>query len=309
MGNGSRRLLLVDWCARGLGPGELTQLSQPVGGQMSVLYRYTSEGADAAIKVRAESAERVNACLSLQKILAREGFVCARPLLDAEEIHSGYVVSAEEWRPGGEVLRGDNTDTARRSAVLLAELMAILHDQPVRGFGPPPPWLHWNSPGAGPWPPNDAVDRMDQSLVPASIQGWAVRVSARMRNAELPPVLGHGDWEAQNIRWKDDGAWAVHDWDSLVSLPEAAIVGAASGAFASVETPTLASIDSSAAFVSAYESTRGRTFTQEELEIAWAASLWPALHNARGEHLFRSPLVASIALTDQAQQRMRLAKA
>jgi hypothetical protein len=276
---------------------------------MSELYRYISNGAAAAIKVRAESLGRVNKCLDAQRIAAKRGFPCAAPLTDAEALDGGVVVSAEEWRPGGTMQTGDDVDAARRSAVVLAELMAILEGQLGDGMGPPPPWVHWNPPGGGLWPPNAPVDRMDQRLVPTPIQDCARRVSARLRQAALPYVLGHGDWEAQNLRWKDGRPWAVHDWDSLVFLPEAAIVGAASGAFASAETPTLVPLESSGAFIDSYESTRGRRFAASEREVAWAASLWPALHNARGEHLFGSPLTAAAAVAEQAEQRLKLAAA
>ena len=62
---------------------------------------------------------------------------------------------------------------------------------------------------------------------------------------------------------------------------------------------------SSAAFLDAY----GRPLTDEELEIAWAASLWPALHNARGELLYAQPPVALAALQEQVEERLRLAGA
>jgi hypothetical protein len=101
----------------------------------------------------------------------------------------------------------------------------------------------------------------------------------------------------------------VHDWDSLAWMPEAAIVGAASGAFASAETPTLAPLDSSEEFLLAYQQRTGRPFTQEEIEVAWAASLWPAAHNARAEALFGQPPVAGAPLRAQADERLARANA
>jgi len=68
-------------------------------------------------------------------------------------------------------------------------------------------------------------------------------------------------------------------------------------------------VDSSAAFLDAYEQARGRGFTTEEREVAWAASLLPAVHNARGETLYASPPVASTALRGQASARLALAGA
>jgi aminoglycoside phosphotransferase (APT) family kinase protein len=309
MGDDFRMLRLADWCASRLGEGELIPLIPAAGGQMSEVYRYVAGGTSVVIKVRPEPLQRINRCLDAQRTAANAGFPCAKPLTRAEALDAAVIVSAEEWRPGGEMLRGDDVESARRSATLLAELVTILERQPDKAVGSPPPWMNWNPPGGGLWPRNGPIDQMDQTLVPESIEECARRVSARIRQSELPHVLGHGDWEAQNIRWKDGSPWSVYDWDSLVSLPEASIVGAASGAFASTETPTLAPIESSRAFIDSYELARGRTFTEEERQIAWAASMWPALHNARGEHLFHSDLVASTAVIEQAEARLYLAKA
>jgi hypothetical protein len=124
----------------------------------------------------------------------------------------------------------------------------------------------------------------------------------------LPLMLGHGDWETQNLRWEGDLPYAVHDWDSLCWLPEAAIAGAACGAFASAETPGLTPIASSAAFLEAYQEAR-RPFDDNEIEVAWATSLWPALHNARGEVLHDRPPVALDAVRQQADERLRQAGA
>jgi hypothetical protein len=101
----------------------------------------------------------------------------------------------------------------------------------------------------------------------------------------------------------------VHDWDSLAWQPEAALAGAASGAFANDSPPTLAPIASSAAFLSAYQDFRGRRFTVEEREIAWAASLWAAAHNARWEALLGDPPVSGDAVRVQAAERLRRANA
>jgi hypothetical protein len=104
--------------------------------------------------------------------------------------------------------------------------------------------------------------------------------------------------------------WAVHDWDSLAWQPEAALVGAASGAFArDARPPTLAPIESSEAFLVAYQDVRGHLFTAVEQEIAWAASVWPAAHNARWEVLHGQPPVCGNALRAQAAERLRRANA
>lgn len=54
---------------------------------------------------------------------------------------------------------------------------------------------------------------------------------------------------------------------------------------------------------------RGWPFTAEEVEVAWAASLWLALHNARAEALRGSTPIALNAVASQAVDRLRLAGA
>jgi hypothetical protein len=122
-------------------------------------------------------------------------------------------------------------------------------------------------------------------------------------------VLGHAVFEAQNLRWHGREVWAVHDWDSLAWQPEAALAGAASGAFASAGPPTLAPIQSSEAFLVAYQNIRGRLFTAVEQEIAWAASVWMAAYNAREEALHGGTPVCRDALRAQAAERLRRANA
>src|SRR5689334_24633636 len=51
----------------------------------------------------------------------------------------------------------------------------------------------------------------------------AERTRGRILAAGLPCVLGHADFEAQNLRWHGREVWAVHDWDSLAWQPEAAL--------------------------------------------------------------------------------------
>ncbi len=121
-------------------------------------------------------------------------------------------------------------------------------------------------------------------------------------------LLGYADFEAQNLRWHGQQVWAVHDWDSLAWQPEAALAGAASGSFASSGPPTLAPIESSEAFMLAYQDTRGRVFTAVEHEIAWAASLWMAAYNL-WEALHGDRPLSGDALRAQAAERLRRAKA
>ena len=291
-----------EFCARELGaaPVELLLSAELVSDVRAVRL---DDGRHVVLKARAaEKARRAASCVEAQRVVAEQGFPCPRPLTGVVVV-ADRAVHAEEWRPGGAMLRDDGLEAAAASARLLADLMRRLEGAGVDPPLPNPDWVRWDHDGPGLFAPNPRHDALAAgAALPAVIDGTALRVRERMRRSSLPPVLGHADWEAQNLRWQDGRPHAVHDWDSLAWLPEAALVGAAAGAFASQETPTLAPLESSAAFLEAY----GQAFSDEELEIAWAASLWPALHNARGELLYAQPPVALTALREQGVHRLRL---
>jgi len=281
----------------------------PVSAHMSSVFAVRlADGRDAAVKVRPDEDGRAAACVEAQRQLAVAGFPCARPLTPMLVVQ-GLAVHAEEWRPGGVMMRGDTADVARRCAALLGWLMQELKRVTVLPPLPNPYWLRWNHQGPGPWPEMDFLDERDQSLIPGFVVDVVTRATQRLLRTELANVLGYADFETQNIRWLGDEPWAVHDWDSLAWMPEAAVVGAASGAFASAETPTLAPLDSSEAFLIAYQERTGRAFSEEEIEVAWAASVWTATHNARAEALFDQPPAAGAPLRAQAHERLARANA
>jgi hypothetical protein len=266
-----------------------------------------ADGRDVVVKAR-EDDGRAESCVAAQAWLAERGFPCPRPLTPVTVV-DGLAVHAEEFRPGGEVLPGDSPDVAGRYAAVFARLQAELAPLTLAPPLPNPRWVRWDHRDPGLWPAIGFLDEQDQSVVPAYVVETAARARKRLLAADLPCVLGHADFEAQNLRWHDGGVGAVHDWDSLAWQPEAALAGAACGAFASVSPPTLAPIGSSAAFLAVYQDLRGRRFTEEEREIAWAASLWPALHNARWEALHGDRPACSDAVRAQATERLRRANA
>jgi hypothetical protein len=82
----------------------------------------------------------------------------------------------------------------------------------------------------------------------------------------------------------------------------------ASGAFASSGPPALAPVESSEAFLVAFQDRRGRVFTAAELEVAWAASVWTAACNL-WEALHGDTPLPGDALRAQAAERLRRASA
>jgi hypothetical protein len=294
---------LPAWCADHLGSepdGVLFRLHQ-----VSMVFGLRLRGGrDVVVKARADAGRAVS-CVAAQARLAERGFPCARPLTQVAGFGS-LAVHAEEFRPGGEVLHGDSPEVAVRCAEVFAWLMTELADVTVAPPLPNPPWVRWDHTDTGVWPAIECPGNRDHSAAPAHLVDTAGQARRRLLAAGLPCVLGHADFEAQNLRWHGKQVWAVHDWDSLAWQPEAALAGAASGAFASAGPPMLAPIESSEAFLVAYQDIRGRLFTAAEQEIAWAASLWMAAYNL-WEGL--GGTLSGDAFRAQAAERLRRANA
>ncbi|MGI8416109.1 MAG: phosphotransferase [Nakamurella sp.] len=298
---------LGPWCSDQLGVG-MRQVFFRRSQMSLVLGLRLVDGRAVAVKARPDENGRADSCVAAQGQLAARGRPCAAPLTPVVTVQ-GLSMHAEQWCPGGSVLRSDTPACARRVARLFAMLMQELTRVKVPPPLPNPHWLRWEHPDAGVWPAMAFLDCRDQTLIPEFVTRTAHLAAQRLRRSDLPNVLGHGDFEAQNIRWQGEAPLVMHDWDSLSWLPEAALTGAAAGAFASTEVPTLAPIHSSAAFLQEYQSTRRRSFTAEEIEVAWAASLWPAAHNARAQALHGQQPIAGEALRTQAPERLALAGA
>ncbi|SMD20482.1 phosphotransferase [Lentzea albidocapillata] len=297
---------LSAWCS--------SELGSPVA---EVLYERVSistvsgvrlaDGREVYVKARPDDG-RAASCVAAQASLASRGFPCPRPLTPVV-VADGLAVHAEEPLPGGEMLLGSSPDVARRYAAVFARLMALLADVSVPPPLPSPRWARWDHTGPGLWPAIDFLDARDQGVVPSVVSEMASRVRKRLLATSLPCVLGHADFEAQNLRWQHGEVLTVHDWDSLAWQPEAALAGAASGAFANTPPPGLVPIESSAAFLETYQQARGRAFSAEEIQIAWAGSMWTALHNARWEVLHGDPTPSGDAVREQGAERLRLANA
>jgi aminoglycoside phosphotransferase (APT) family kinase protein len=106
--------------------------------------------------------------------------------------------------------------------------------------------------------------------------------AGRLSASAAPACVGHGDWESQNIRWSGGQPLAVHDWDSVIAQPEAAIVGLAAAVWPVAGAPgEAASVAQSAEFIVGYQQAAGRQWTGHEVQDAWAAGLWVRLFNAK----------------------------
>jgi hypothetical protein len=299
---------IASWCLEHLRAVPVRELLS-TRTMSSVVALELADGRSIVVKRRPDEEGRATSCVAVQLQLAERGFPCARPITRVTTV-DGTATHAEEWMPGGTLMDADDQVAARCSATLLADLTARIEAIAARPPVPNPEWVRWDHTDDGNWPAYAWHDaRAARIPLPTWLEELARRTRARLCSIELPRIIGHADWEAQNLRWIDRAPYVVHDWDSLAYLSEAAIAGAASGAFASGATPSLVSLESSKAFLDAYETARRRRFSPDETSVAWAASLWPALHNARGEVLYEQPRVAFAAVASQAEDRLALARA
>lgn len=286
------------WCLRFLGgrPATglfgLSHLSEVWGIRLT-------DGREVVIKRRADHTGRTASCVRAQQFLAAQGFPCPLPLTHVV-FDGGVATHAEAFVEGGEHELEDTPAAAARSAAVFADhvgrLTALHVDPPL----PNPEWVRWDAP----------LPARHQGIVaPAWLDDTSRRVQTKLTACALSPTLGHADWESQNMVWHHGKPVAVHDWDSLALLPEATLAGTAAGVFATHAEPVLAPLESSQAFLDAYERARGSRFSTYETEIAWAASMWVAIHNARDELLYDRPRLSYEGLKEQRLARLSRAHA
>lgn len=86
----------------------------------------------------------------------------------------------------------------------------------------------------------------------------------------------------RNLHWIGDRLHAVHDWDSVIAQPEAAIAGHAAAVWSGTGGPgEVASILQTEEFLDGYSRARGQAWSRQELEASWAAGLWNRAFDAK----------------------------
>ncbi|MBA2557738.1 MAG: phosphotransferase, partial [Chloroflexi bacterium] len=198
------------------------------------------DGRDVVVKVRRWE-PRLVGCAQVQQALWEAGFPCPRVLAGPDRL-GDLAISAEAMVVGGTQLL-EEEEKAERFAVLFARLLRLAPQAddvaPVR---PALPWTAWDHGGAALWPePDEAVGDLNE-LTPDWLDDVAHRARARLCANREAEVLGHGDFESQNIRWVGTDALVVHDWDSVVARPECTLVGLAAAVFAATGAPGAATV-------------------------------------------------------------------
>lgn len=309
-----RGCVVVDvagWCVERLGC-DVEAVTFETGHLSRVLGLRLRDGREVVVKVRPWQ-ERLVTCVAVQEVLAGLGFPCPRPLAGPDRIGQPVqAVHAEQLLPGGQMMPPGG-DAAGMFAALLADLVAltpyVAATQLASLRACSPPWVGWDHTGEQLWP---ARDTPGSALHEQPGPDWVDEVTAAAQTlllsaSDLPLVLGHGDWESQNLRWIDRRPRAVHDWDSLVAQPEPAVVGAAAAVWpAGAEGRHAATVQESEAFLDAYQHAAGRTWNDSDQRLAWASGLWLRTYNAKKDAADGGGPQLDL-LANEVDQRRRLA--
>jgi hypothetical protein len=295
---------LADWCERWLAARPAAQLFE-AGYLSTVQGLRLADGREVVVKVRPRRS-RLAGCAVVQRALWTAGFPCPEPLVDLQPLE-GYAATAEPLVPGVDE-PPPKSELAALSAAALARLVELAPDPgSVPSLAPSPSWVGWDHTEPGLWPTPEDLDA-DLNAYPEP--QWLARVAAavrdHLRGHAGDPVIGHGDWHPENLRWQGPHLIAVHDWDSVICQPEPAIAGFAAASFLGIDGPPgMASVDDSAAFLDAYQRARGRRWAPDDYAACWAAGLWQRAFDAKTRSLDGDP--EQILTRHEAQARLRLA--
>ena len=258
---------MAQWCRSVLGAAPARTIFQRAH-LSDVLGFELGDGRQVVIKVR-PGPPRLEAVTAIQRHVARQGFPCPNVLAGPLPL-GDRVATAEEYISR----RGDaeGPPLPAPMAQLLAELMSCLPPvDDAADLSPAPPWVGWDHPSAQLWPwPDDLDVDLNDHLGPDWLDGTAARIRQRMQADTGPAVIGHVDWEANNVACEDGVPVVVHDWDSLAVRIEAAIAGAAAAVFPALGTTVAATGEQTGTFLDAYREARPthwRADSEDELAL------------------------------------------
>jgi hypothetical protein len=301
---------LAAWCRRHLGstPAErffgADHLSQVHGLRLA-------DGREVVLKLRGRQ-ERLLGCHAVHRAVWEAGIPCPEPLVGPQSLaddRPDWWVTAEAWADASEIRIGD--DLPEVYARLLADIVAAAPMvESLPSLEPPVSWLWFDH--ADPsrtWPPA-ASDRWDPHRIEVELPPYILATARRLADGARASgrVVGHGDLSGLNTRWRGLQP-IVHDWDSVVAMPEAVLAGSTAADYVSDDRTRLATLAESDRFLAAYAAARGLSWSATETEIAYAAGAWLAAHNAAFEHLKDGPYPVSGQLALDAEERLRRAGA
>lgn len=271
---------LGGWCERWLGSA-VAEVVFEAGSLSGVVGVRLVDGREVVVKAR-RSAPRLKTAYAVHRQVWRSGYPAPEPLVPPTPWDADRSASAERLVRGG-APGGRGPDAAARSAKALAALIGITASAgDVGSLAPSPSWVAWDHQGSGLWPSPDHGPDLNLVVGPDWLDDAAARCRRRLRRYRAPRVVGHADWHGDNVRWSDGRLAVVHDWDSVVSQPEAVIAGVAAAVFpASGDAWQSATVQEGDQFLCAYIQASARAWTSDDTEAFWAASAWTLAVDAK----------------------------
>ncbi|GAA2104232.1 hypothetical protein GCM10009841_22010 [Microlunatus panaciterrae] len=246
----------------------------------------TTDGRDLVVKAhRAPVDLRArSAAVRAQLLLNAAGFPCPEPVSGPDRV-GDLVMSIETLTAAGGPADGRQPKIRRGIAHGLSQHIEILGQAPelIDLAGRGPAWCRYQG---GPWPtPHDPI--FDFTSTPDGyewLDEFARDASHQIRATREPDeiVVGHADWYLGNLRFEGEALAATFDWD-VVADTEAVIAGMVAGSFTASSTngAVLPTPADAAAFLTDYDDTRARPFTDRQQQCAAGAAAWVIAYNAR----------------------------
>ena len=267
------------WCRAHLHTG-IARIIFAAGYLSTVLGLETASGGQVVVKVR-RPAQRLKACVKVHRHLFDAGFACPEPLVGLEPL-GPFVASAETLVSGGELWPTSGRSPEPFAQALAALITAAPEPAELPPLERPLPWTGPERQQPGLWP---SPDDRDVDLNAIDGPDWLDDAGRASRSRFEAPgdrlVVGHGDWHTGNLRWSGLRLHVAWDWDSAIAASEAWMVGLAAAVYPTTKAGTEATIAETEGFLDAYQAAKGRTFSTDEIEEAWAGGLWNRSFDAK----------------------------
>jgi len=215
--------------------------------------------------------------------LADRGYPCPRPILGPTPLAKG-LATVEEFLEKGQRGNGFDPECRKLIASGFAELIGLL-----RSFKGEVSCLKHFQRDEFLYPqPHSKLFDFKKTAAGAE---WIDAFAERARQAEAhegSPVLGHGDWRVEHLRFQDGRIVATYDWDSLAFSPETELVGISAHGFTADWTlegvRRIPAADDIRAYVADYEEARGQAFSKRERRSLFAMCVYCIAYGARCTH-------------------------
>lgn len=224
---------------------------------------------------------------NVQRYLVAQGYPCPRPVASPRMLGQGLATIDELVDEG--TFRDAHEPVIRKTiTTALHELIQLLRHVEQAGVDPMP--FDLRLPSDVLWSkPHNAIFDFEATREGAEwIDELAWKVKRIIASDEQAPVLSHGDFSANQMRFVGDHLRMVYDWDSLTLRSELVSVGTTASTFTYSEQPGIANIETThvdaEAFIADYEAARQQPFTPAEQRIIQAATLSGQLYSARCQH-------------------------